>query len=195
MVPRTPRRALIPPGHETIMNKKRLPLIVLPMTLMLGACASDDVSQVGPHVRPSPQMVMNRCLAAVATPGFAPPTETTLSSWQWKRYVGCKLGGNMFVNPKKIPADTEAIVSIRAASDGSIVSVKLLRSSGNDDYDYAVERAIDAAAPLPAVPQALHIARIDMHFHPARVNPLALQPGQPGLDGVGNGEGRADGSH
>jgi TonB family protein len=138
---------------------------------------------------------MNRCLAAVATPGFAPPTETTLSALQWKRYVSCKLGGNMVANPKKIPADTEAIVSIRAASDGSIVSVKLLRSSGNDDYDEAVERAIDAAAPLPAVPLALHIGRIDMHFHPVRVNPLALQPGQPGIDGAGSGGARAGDSH
>lgn len=177
------------------MHKKRLPLSAFSLFLMLSACASDDVSQVGPHVRPSPQMVMNRCLAAVATPGFAQPTETGLSAWQWKRYVSCKLGGNMFANPKKVPADTEAIVSIRAASDGSIVSVKLLRSSGNDDYDEAVERAIDAAAPLPAVPQALHIARIDMHFHPVRVNPLALQPGQPGIDGANNAGGRSGDSH
>ncbi|MEM5318574.1 TonB family protein [Paraburkholderia sp. JHI869] len=177
------------------MNKKRLPLILFPLTLMLGACASDDVSQVGPHVRASPQTVMNRCLAAVATPGFAPPTEATLSSWQWKRYVSCKLGGNMLVHQKKVPADSEAIVSIRAASDGSIVSVKLLRSTGNDDYDEAVERAIDAAAPLPPVPAGLHIARIDMHFHPVRVNPLALQPGQPGIDGAHGAEGSSSDSH
>ena len=182
-------------GHETTMNKKRLPLIVFPLALMLSACASDDVSQAGPHLRPSPQLVMNRCLAAVATPGFAPPTEASLDSWQWRRYVNCKLGGNMLVNPKKVPLDTEAIVSIRAASDGSIVSVTLLRSSGNDDLDEAVERAIAAAAPLPAVPRALHIARIDLHFHPVRVNPLALQPGQPGIHGAGNSEARSGDSH
>lgn len=177
------------------MNKKRLPLIVFPFTLMLSACASDDVSQVGPHVRPSPQTVMNRCLAAVATPGFAPPTEANLSSWQWKRYVNCKLGGNIRVNPKKVPLDAEAIVSIRAAPDGSIVSVTLLRSSGNDDLDEAVERGIAAAAPLPPVPQALHVARIDMHFHPVRVDPLALQPGWPGIDGAHSREASSGDSH
>ncbi|SDD10762.1 energy transducer TonB [Paraburkholderia lycopersici] len=177
------------------MNKKRLPPIVFSLTLFLSACASDDVSSVGPHVRPSPQEVMNRCLAAVATPGFAPPTEATLGAWQWKRYVSCKLGGNMLVNPKKVPMESEAIVSIRAASDGSIVSVKLLRPSGNDDLDEAVERAIDAAGPLPAVPRALHLARIDMHFHRVRVDPLALQPGQPGIGGEHNGRALADDSH
>ncbi|WP_322033283.1 energy transducer TonB [Paraburkholderia sp. J76] len=177
------------------MNKKRLPLIAFPLALVLSACASDDVLQAGPHVRPSPQTVMNRCLAAVATPGFAPPSEATLSSSQWKRYVSCKLGGNMFANPKKVPVETEAIVSIRAAADGSIVSVKLLHSSGNDDYDEAVERAIGAAAPLPPVPASLHVARIDMRFHPVRVNPLALQPGQPGINGANGREGSAGNSH
>ncbi|QGZ54166.1 energy transducer TonB [Paraburkholderia acidiphila] len=179
------------------MNKKRLLLSAFPLMLMLvlGACASDDVTQVGPHVRPSPQLVMTRCLAAVATPGFAPPTEASLDSWQWKRYVNCKLGGNMRINPRKVPLDAEAIVSIRAASDGSIVSVTLLRSSGNDDLDEAVERGIAAASPLPPVPRALHIARIDMHFHPIRVDPLALQPGQPGIDSAHSHEGSAGDSH
>lgn len=101
----------------------------------------------------------------------------------------------MHVNPKKVPLEAEAIVSIRAAPDGSIVSVTLLRSSGNDDLDEAVERGIAAAAPLPAVPHALHIARIDMHFHPVRVDPLALQPGQPGIHDAGNSEGRSSDSH
>lgn len=66
MVRRTPRRVLDPTGRETIMHKKRLPLGAFSLFLILSACASDDVSQVGPHVRPSPQMVMHRCLAAVA---------------------------------------------------------------------------------------------------------------------------------
>lgn len=177
------------------MNKKRPFLIAVPLALALAACASDDLSTVGPHVRPSPQEVMNRCLAFVATPGFAPPTEASLSSWQWRRYVSCKLGGNMLVNPKKVPLDAEAVVSISVASDGSIRSVKLLHSTGNDDYDESVEHAIDAASPLPAVPLPLHIARIDMHFHPVRVNPIALKEGTPAIGGTNAGVGLSDESH
>lgn len=177
------------------MNKKRPFLIAVPLALALAACASDDLSTAGPHVRPSPQEVMNRCLAFVATPGFAPPTEASLSSWQWRRYVSCKLGGNMLVNPKKVPLDAEAVVSISVASDGSIRSVKLLHSTGNDDYDESVEHAIDVASPLPAVPLPLHIARIDMHFHPVRVNPIALKAGPPAIDGTNAGVGLSDESH
>ncbi len=101
----------------------------------------------------------------------------------------------MRINPKKVPPDAQAIVSIRAAPDGAIVSVTLLRSSGNDDLDEAVERGIAAASPLPPVPRALHIARIDMHFHPIRVDPLAVQPGQPGIDSAHNHEGSGGDSH
>jgi TonB family protein len=182
-------------GDQTTMNKKRLPLIALPVALALSACAADDASTAGPHVRPSPQEVMNRCLAYVATPGFAPPTEATLSARQWQRYVSCKLGGNMFANPKKVPSDTEAVVSIRLAPDGSVTSAKLLRSSGNDTYDEAVRDAIDAASPLPAAPPSLHVARVDMRFHPVRVNPVALQTGTPAIGGTNAGVGIEDESH
>jgi TonB family protein len=177
------------------MNRKRLLLVAVSLALVLSACAADDVSTAGPHVRPSPQEVMNRCLAFIATPGFAPPTEATLSAQQWRRYVSCKLGGNMFSNPKKVPIDTEAIVSIHLAPDGSVLSAKLLRSSGNDDYDESVRNAIDAASPLPAAPPALRVARVDLHFHPVRVNPVALQGGTPAIGGTNAGVGIQDESH
>lgn len=181
------------------MKKNHRLLIVFPflfaLMFTLGGCASDDPTSAGPHVRPTPEQVMSRCLNAVATPGFAPPTESTLSSWQWRRYVNCKLGGNMLSNPKKVPLDTEAVVSIRFASDGSVVSVQLLHSSGNDEYDEDVQRAIDAASPLPAAPLALHLTRIDMRFHPVRVNPLILQGGMPAIGGTNAGAGLSDETH
>jgi TonB family protein len=180
------------------MKKNQRLLIVLPFLFALSGCASDDPTSAGPHVRPTPEQVMNRCLNSVATSGFGPPTESTLSSWQWRRYVNCKLGGNMLLNPKKVPLDTEAVVSIRLASDGSVVSVKLLHSSGNDEYDEDVQRAIDAASPLPPAPLALHLTRIDMHFRPVRVNPLVLQSGAPGTAAIGGtnaGVGISDETH
>ena len=177
------------------MKKNRWLLIVFPILFAFSGCASDDVATAGPHARPTPEQVMNRCLAFVATAGFAPPTEATLSSWQWRRYVDCKLGGNMVSNPKKVPLDSEAIVSIRLAADGSIVSVKLLHSTGNDDYDEDVQRAIDAASPLPRAPLALHLARIDMHFHPVRVDPLMLKDGESAIGGTRAGVGLSGETH
>lgn len=180
------------------MKKNHRLLIVFPFIaclLALNGCASDDPTAAGPHVRPTPGQVMTRCLNAVAAQGFGPPTESTLSSWQWKRYVSCKLGSNMFVSQKKVPLDSDAVVSIRLASDGSIVSVKLLHSSGNDDLDDAVARAIDAASPLPSAPVALHLSRVDLHFHPVRVNPAILQGGTPAIGGTNAGVGIRDETH
>jgi TonB family protein len=154
------------------------------LLLALNGCASDDPTTAGPHVHATPEQVMNRCLNTVATQGFGTPTESTLNAWQWKRYVSCKLGGNMWMSQKKVPLDSEAVVSIRLASDGSVVSVKLAHSSGNDDMDDAVARAIDAASPLPPAPLALHLSRVDLHFHPARVNPAFLQGGIPAIGGT-----------
>ncbi|MBB3258812.1 TonB family protein [Paraburkholderia bannensis] len=167
----------------------------LALLLALNGCASDDAAPAGPHVRATPEQVMNRCLNTVATQGFGTPTESTLSSWQWKRYVSCKLGGNMWMSQKKVPPDGDALVSIRLASDGSIVSVKLLHSSGNDDLDDAVARAIDAASPLPPAPLALHLSRVDLHFQTARVNPAFLQGGMPAIGGTNAGGGIHDETH
>ncbi|WP_321884533.1 energy transducer TonB [Paraburkholderia bannensis] len=177
------------------MKKNRRLLIVFPLLLALLAlngCASDDPTSAGPHVRATPAQVMQRCLNTVAPPGFASPTEATLSASQWRRYVSCKLGGNMFANQKRVPLDSEAVVSIRLAGDGSIVSVKLLHSSGNDELDDDVQRAIDAASPLPPAPSALHLSRVDLHFRPVRVNLAALQGGTPAIGGTNAGVGIVD---
>jgi TonB family protein len=181
------------------MKKNRRLLIVFPsalaLLLALNGCASDDPTSTGPHVRATPEQVMNRCLNTVAAQGFGVPTESTLNAWQWKRYVSCKLGGNMWTSQKKVPLDSDAVVSIRLASDGSVVSVKLLHSSGNDDLDDAVARAIDVASPLPPAPIALHLSRVDLHFHPARVNPAFLQGGMPAIGGTNAGGGIQDETH
>lgn len=177
------------------MKKNRRLLIVFPFLLALNGCASDDPPSAGSHAHLTPAQVMDRCLNAVAPPGFAPPTEATLGASQWRRYVSCKLGGNLTSNPRKVPHATEAVISIRLATDGSIVSVQQLHSSGNDEYDEDVRRAIDAATPLPAAPAALHLTRVDMHFHPASIDPLVLQGGAPAIGGTNAGVGISDETH
>jgi TonB family protein len=138
--------------------------------LTLCGCMSEEV-----YEQPSPQVVMNRCLTSVAMPGRTVPTEATLNSTQWRRYVGCKIGGNIFAMLKRGSEDVEATVSIRVAPDGSITSVELLNSSGNVDYDEAVKHAIKVASPLPAVPPPVRLVRLDIHFRPSRMKPVAQQ--------------------
>jgi colicin import membrane protein len=48
-----------------------------------------------------------------------------------------------------IPGNPAAIVSIHCGPDGSIISRKIVKSSGNDTWDSAVLRAIDATGQLP----------------------------------------------
>jgi len=48
-----------------------------------------------------------------------------------------------------IPGNPEAIVSIHCGPDGSIISRKIIKSSGNATWDGAVLRAIDATGQLP----------------------------------------------
>jgi colicin import membrane protein len=42
-----------------------------------------------------------------------------------------------------------AVVAVSCAPDGTVLSVRLVSSSGNDGWDAAVQRAVDAASPMP----------------------------------------------
>jgi colicin import membrane protein len=48
-----------------------------------------------------------------------------------------------------VPVGTRAEVELRVASDGTITSRRLIRPSGNRDWDEAVLRAVDATGVLP----------------------------------------------
>ncbi|WP_169740124.1 energy transducer TonB [Paraburkholderia acidipaludis] len=162
---------------------------------MLGACASEEASSTGPHHWLTPEQVTQRCLAYVATPGFAAPAETTLSAPQWRRYVACKIESNLRARSSKLTGDPVAVVTIRVAPDGAITSVTLAGTSGSDEWDQAARRAIDAVLPLPAVPPSLRVSRIDMHFRPAKIDPIALKDGASASDGAGAGTGLTGESH
>jgi TonB family protein len=139
---------------------------------------------------PSPQTVTSRCLARVATPGFAPPAESTLSGTQWERYVSCRLASNMVVAATSVSGNPEAVVSMTLTASGAVDAVRLSRSSGNAAWDEAVERALGVAGPFPPAPSTLHVGRVEMRFRPG--------PPQPGVEAIGGtnaGVGLEGGSH
>jgi len=50
---------------------------------------------------------------------------------------------------ESVPATLRAEVEVRAAPDGTIIGRRLVKSSGNKDWDDAVLRAIDRTEKLP----------------------------------------------
>jgi TonB family protein len=54
-----------------------------------------------------------------------------------------------FMDVDKMEGNPEAIVEIRCAPDGTILSRKLTKSSGNTEWDQAVIRAIDKSEQIP----------------------------------------------
>jgi|CXWL01.1.fsa_nt_gi colicin import membrane protein len=76
--------------------------------------------------------------------------------------VAALIRGNS-VFPGNVPGSAVAEVEVRTASGGTILSRKLVKSSGHQEWDDAVLRAIDKTATLPRdtdgrVPQMLTIA-------------------------------------
>jgi colicin import membrane protein len=55
----------------------------------------------------------------------------------------------MWILPQDLQGNPEAVFDVVQIPDGTVISVKLVKSSGNKAYDEAVERAILKASPLP----------------------------------------------
>jgi colicin import membrane protein len=72
--------------------------------------------------------------------------------------IRAKISRNI-VMPPDVPASAEAKFMVIVLPGGSVVDVKLLKSSGNSAYDSAAERAIYKAQPLP-MPQDVALARV-----------------------------------
>jgi len=47
-------------------------------------------------------------------------------------------------------------IELQIATDGTILDQRIMRSSGNDEYDDSVYRAIIAASPLPPPPTSVY---------------------------------------
>ncbi|GKS59251.1 hypothetical protein YTPLAS18_27780 [Nitrospira sp.] len=63
-----------------------------------------------------------------------------------------------------MPAGTAVIIGLRLARDGTIMSVELKRSSGNDYYDMAALRAVRATQRVPPVPKHLTKPYYDIDY-------------------------------
>ncbi len=65
-----------------------------------------------------------------------------------------------------LPPALETVVEIRATASGTVLSRQLVRRSGNDAWDNAVLRAIDAASPLPRDRKGTTPGTIEITFRP-----------------------------
>jgi colicin import membrane protein len=71
------------------------------------------------------------------------------------------------VVPPDVKGHPEAVFDVIQVPDGSIVDVRLKRSSGHDALDKAIERAILKSSPLPKPPQAdLFSRELRLRFRP-----------------------------
>lgn len=65
-----------------------------------------------------------------------------------------------------LPATLETVVEIRATASGTVLSRRVVRASGNEAWDNAVLRAIDAASPLPRDRNGTTPGSIEITFRP-----------------------------
>lgn len=70
---------------------------------------------------------------------------------KYKGLITAKIRRNI-VMPPDVPDNAQAEFDVILLPGGSVLSVRLTRSSGNAAYDNAVERAISKAQPLPLPP-------------------------------------------
>ncbi|MFN3631123.1 MAG: cell envelope integrity protein TolA, partial [Casimicrobiaceae bacterium] len=77
-----------------------------------------------------------------------------------------KVRGNIIL-AGEVPGNPEAVFEVNQLPTGEVVSVQLVRSSGNRAYDEAVERAILKSSPLPKPAEAeLFQRRLILRFRP-----------------------------
>ena len=107
------------------------------------------------------RMIGQAGTAEPANPGTGGTGGAAQSSAPSASYVGRLIG---LIKPNivftgQVEGNPSAEVEVRAAAGGSIISKRLVKSSGNKDWDEAVLRAIDRTATLPSdsgrVPPAL----------------------------------------
>jgi len=65
-----------------------------------------------------------------------------------------------------VAGNPAAVVLVQLAPDGSLLSAKLIKSSGNPDWDSAVLRALERSNPLPRDENGIAPARVTITFKP-----------------------------
>ncbi len=132
----------------------------------LTGCAN-DIAQTTSNVPTIPlEQVINHCLASLAPQGGPMPTQNNLTASQWIGYVTCAMSSNLRVDIDQVHENPEATVEILINNDGSINSVKRLRTSGSEAWDRAVDISIRAAPPLAPAPTERHFSKLDLIFTP-----------------------------
>src|SRR5574343_597523 len=80
--------------------------------------------------------------------------------------IRAKVRGNI-VLPPRVQGNPEAVFLVDQLPDGTVIEVKLKRSSGNPALDQAIERAINKSSPLPKPSRAQDFARtLELKFKP-----------------------------
>ena len=70
------------------------------------------------------------------------------------------------IYPESAPENLAAVVEVRAAPDGTVLSRRLLKTSGNGAWDEAVLRAIDRTGKLPRDTDGRVPPRMEITFRP-----------------------------
>jgi len=70
---------------------------------------------------------------------------------EYKLKIQAKIKRNI-VMPPNVPDNASAVFSVTLLPGGSVLAVRLVKASGNAQYDQAVERAILKSEPLPLPP-------------------------------------------
>ncbi|MGC2964955.1 TonB family protein [Paraburkholderia aspalathi] len=179
------RGGLVSLSFGVVVRETTLVITLIPLVLsLLTACTADVLANSNGRPIPSAHNIAKLCLAQAAGRGEPLLTVGELNALQWRHYVSCALSSNIFVDTYSDLGNPEAIVSLRFNPDGSVGSVALLHTSGNDVWDAAVQHAIVAASPLPPAPPNQNVSRIEFHLRPPH-RPL----------GIGGGTGITGESH
>jgi len=72
----------------------------------------------------------------------------TRARTDWTDKIKQKIRGNIVV-PPGVSGNPEAVFAVSLLPDASVLSVKLVKSTGNSALDAAIERAINKSSPLP----------------------------------------------
>lgn len=133
---------------------------------LLPGCASDMAQTANGEPTVPLEQILSRCLAVVGAHGGPTPAPDSLTESQWAGYAGCAIGSNLRVDIDQVAGNPQATVEIEVDDDGSVISIKRLRSSGNLAWDRAVDRSIGATPVLAPAPTARHFSKLDVNFGP-----------------------------
>ena len=92
--------------------------------------------------------------------------ETALKAYADK--IAAKVRGNIIL-PPGVSGNPVGVFYVDQLPDGSVIEVRLKRSTGNAQLDAAIERAIQKSSPLPKPDRAELFQRtLNFEFYPLR---------------------------